>query len=83
MIRRILYSKVLADKQLRADFFRYEGDLSYRSFVKSYRNTGFHFTIFFRLSYKLSKYSLLGIFARRMYRKLSFKYGYQINILFS
>ena len=78
MIRRILYRKVLADKQLRGDFFRYEGDLSYKAFVKSYRNTGFHFTIFFRLSYKLSKYSLLGVFTRWMYRKLSFKYGYQI-----
>jgi serine O-acetyltransferase len=78
MIKRILYQKVLSNKLLKADFYRYEGDLSYASFKKSFRNTGFHFTIFFRLSFLLSKYSPLGIYCRMMYRKLSFKYGYQI-----
>ncbi|MFT3909013.1 MAG: serine acetyltransferase [Ferruginibacter sp.] len=78
MIKRLLYKKVLSDKTLTADFFRYEGDLSYKSFKKSYRNTGFHFTLFFRLSWMLSKYSIMGMYARHMYRKLSFKYGYQI-----
>ena len=78
MIKRILYNKVLSSKLLKADFFRYEGDLSYRSFQRAYRNTGFHYTIFFRLSFSTNKYSPLGIYSRRMYRKLSFKYGYQI-----
>ncbi|MBS1741840.1 MAG: serine acetyltransferase [Bacteroidetes bacterium] len=78
MLARILYKKVLSHKLLRADLFRYEGDLSYKSFKKSLRNTGFHFTLFLRLSYSLNKYSPLGMYARRMYRTLSFKYGYQI-----
>ncbi|MEO6669787.1 MAG: serine acetyltransferase [Ferruginibacter sp.] len=78
MIKRILYKKTLANKQLRADLFRYEADLSYTAFKKSFRNTGFHFTLFFRLSWSLSKYALVGMYARWMYRKLSFKYGYQI-----
>lgn len=78
MIKRILYKKTLANKQLRADLFRYEADLSYTAFKKSFRNTGFHFTLFLRLSWSLSKYALVGMYARWMYRKLSFKYGYQI-----
>jgi serine O-acetyltransferase len=78
MIRRILYKKTLANKQLRADLFRYEGNLDYNAFKKSYRNTGFHFTLFFRLSWSLGKYTAVGMYARWMYKKLSFKYGYQI-----
>jgi serine O-acetyltransferase len=78
MIKRILYKKVLSNKLLKADLFRYSGDLSYRAFKSAFRNTGFHFTIFFRLSFMLSKYTWLGIYCRRMYRKLSYKYGYQI-----
>ncbi len=68
----------MADDLLKADFFRYEGKLDYRSFQKVFRNPGFHFTLFFRLSWSLSRYSLLGRYARMQYRKLSFKYGYQI-----
>ena len=78
MIKRILYKKTLANKQLRADFFRYEGSLGYPAFKKSFKNTGFHFTLFFRLSWTLNKYTPLGIYARWMYKKLSFKYGYQV-----
>ncbi len=78
MIKRILYKKVLSNELLKADLYRYEGDLSYKTFIKSYRNTGFHFTLFFRLSWLLSKYSPLGMYSRMMYKKLTFKYGYQI-----
>lgn len=78
MIRRYLYRVVLKNKMLRADFFRYEGDLSWKSFKKCFRNPGFHFTIYLRLSTELSRYSLLGRFARYKYKQLTFKYMYQI-----
>lgn len=78
MLRRILYKKVLSNQLLKADLYRYNGDLSYKSFISAFRNPGFHFTVFFRLSFLLSKYSLLGRYSRMMYRKLTFKYGYQI-----
>ena len=78
MLRRILYNKVLSNQLLKADLYRYSGDLSYKAFLSAYRNTGFHFTLFFRLSFLLSKYSILGRYSRMMYRKLTFKYGYQI-----
>lgn len=78
MLKRYLYKVVLRNKNLRADFYRYEGDLSWKAFKKSFRNPGFHFTIYLRLSTELSRYSVLGRFSRYMYRKLTFKYMYQI-----
>lgn len=78
MLQRILYSKVLASEVLKADLYRYSGDLGFSAFKKAFRNTGFHFTLFFRLSYSLSRYSILGRYARMQYHKLTFKYGYQI-----
>ena len=78
MMKRILYRKTMQSNLLKADLFRYGGSLSYQAFCSAYRNTGFHFTLFFRLSFSLSKFSPLGLYCRRMYRILSFKYGYQI-----
>jgi serine O-acetyltransferase len=78
MISRILYNKVMSDDLLKADLYRYSADLGYKEIKKNLRNPGFHFTLFFRLSFSLSRYSVLGRYARMQYRKLSFKYGYQI-----
>ena len=44
MLQRILYSKVLASEVLKADLYRYSGDLGFSAFKKAFRNTGFHFT---------------------------------------
>lgn len=78
MINLILYRIAMKTSLLKADLYRYGGSLDYRTFRGTMRNTGFHFTLFFRLSYSLSKYSPLGMYCRWKYRMLSFKYGYQI-----
>ncbi len=62
-----------------ADLFRLRGKVSRGEFQWAIRNDpGFHFLFYFRIATLYSKYSLLGLLGRIMYRKLTFLYGYQI-----
>lgn len=77
IIRR-LYKKLISIELIRADLYRYYGATDYQSFCRALRVPGFEFTLSFRLAILKSKYSLLGIIGRMMYKRLTFKYGFQI-----
>ncbi|HAI83445.1 MAG TPA: serine acetyltransferase [Chitinophagaceae bacterium] len=63
---------------IKADLFRYFGKSDYYSFKKALSIPGFHYTLYYRLCKIKSKYSLLGLYSRFMYKRLMFKYGFQI-----
>lgn len=81
---RELKTKEDFDFFVKADLFRYYGDCSKETFKKAYKNVpGFHFTYWLRKCEYLSHapvWTRLSFYrARRIYNKLRFKYGFDIE----
>lgn len=68
---------------IKADLYRYSGDVGIKSFVKKYiRAEGFRFTVWMRIctfskKSKITKYTIFPI-ALFVYRHYKYKYGYDI-----
>ncbi|MFV0194103.1 serine acetyltransferase [Empedobacter falsenii] len=63
------------------DLKRYTGKVNYKLLIKFlYANPGFKFIYFWRLTKITKKKSLIGFISYQMYKRYSFKYGYQIPL---
>lgn len=63
------------------DLIRYTGRISNKLFFQFLlANPGFKFIFYWRLTQKFKRKSVLGFFAYQMYKRYSFKFGYQIPL---
>ncbi|MFV0221278.1 serine O-acetyltransferase [Empedobacter falsenii] len=63
------------------DLYRYVGNVSKFSFLKFLlSNPGFKFIFYWRLTKKYGRKSIIGFFTYQMYKRYSFKFGYQIPL---
>lgn len=71
---------MIIDDLVRSDLFRYSGVTTNSAFFKHFLrySPGFTFTVCFRLVKKYGKYTLIGAVARLLYKKYTYKYGFQI-----
>jgi len=64
---------------IKSDLYRYSGKTNLKAFLHHFKNSeGFKFMVFLRLSQSYSKLNPIGFLSRFFYRRLTYKFGFQI-----
>ena len=66
------------DELIKADLYRYAGKSDFKSFLRCLKIPGFRYTYLMRKTAQSNKYTLSGLFYRLLYRRYTYKYGFQI-----